>query len=360
MGKFPEAMKDIEESLKIRPEDYETFAMLAVILYRQENFLGAAKAISVAIEKYVPDEENPQPYIQGYLTKASILVDLAKQVPSEDVRFQVYQAAIADCNQLLEQMGEAPQYAAARSAALFSRGIAFRLQGRFESAIASLSASIELNPDAGEAYFRRGICFLNIDENQLALADFKQAAIINVDDPRTRLWEGIAHAKLGEHYEAVRAYGLAIEESDRYVPAYVNRGLVYMQLGQFDKAIKDFDEAIRLEPGAAAHYFKRGVAFTQLGDYRKAADSFASAIEFNNKYVPAYRYMADSMTALGLGALADQYRTKADELAAAAATEAAEEAASTDQAEDAAGAEEEKMDQSPAEESSPAEDSLIP
>ena len=121
----------------------------------------------------------------------------------------------------------------------------------------------------------------------------------------------------------MRAYGLAIEESDRYVPAYVNRGLVYMQLGQFDKAIKDFDEAIRLEPGAAAHYFKRGVALRQLGDYQKAADSFASAIEFNNKYVPAYRYMADSMTALGLDALADQYRTKADELEAAAETEAA-------------------------------------
>ena len=82
--------EDIEESLKIRPDDYETFAILAVILYRQENLLGAAKAISVAIDKYVPDEENPQPYIQGYLTKASILVDLAKQVPGEDVRFQVY------------------------------------------------------------------------------------------------------------------------------------------------------------------------------------------------------------------------------------------------------------------------------
>lgn len=317
VGKFEEALQDIQESLKIRPDDYETFSVLAVILYRQQNMLAAVQAMSVAIDKYVPDEENPQPYIQGYLTKASMLVDLAKQVPGEDTRYQVYEASIFDCNQLLAQMGDAPQYAAARSAALFSRGVGLRLQGKFEDAIASFSDAIELNPDSAEAYFRRGICFFNIGESQLALADFKQAGIMDFDDPRTRLWEGLTYTQSGDFYDAVRAFGLAIAESDRYVPAYVNRGLVYMQLDQFDKAIEDFDAAIRLEPGAAQHYFKRGVAYAKLGEYQKAADSFASAIQFDDKYVPAYRYMVESMTALGLDALADQYRTKADEVEAA-------------------------------------------
>jgi len=326
LGKFDEAYKDIEESLKIKPDDYETYSVLALIMYRQQNFLGAARAITVAISKYVPDEENPQPYIQGYLTKAAILVDLARQVPSEEVRYQIYEAMIYDCNQLLAQLGEAPQYAAARSAALFSRGVGFRLQGRFEYAIQSFSDSIELNTESGEAYFRRGICFFNIGESQLALADFKQADIINFDDPRTRLWEGLTYTQLGKYYDAVRSYGLAIAESDRYVPAYVNRGLVYMQLGEFEKAIADFDGAIRLEPNAATHYFKRGVAYIELGDHEKAADSFASAIEYDNKLVPAYRYMAKSLTALGLDTLAEQYSTKGDEVETAAAAEAAEEA----------------------------------
>jgi len=333
--KYQEAMQDIEQSLELRPDDYETYSVLALILYRQENFLGAVKSISVAIAKYVPDEKDPQPYIQGYLTKASMLVDLAKEVPGEEVRYQIYEAVIFDCNQLMAQMGDAPQYGPARSAALFSRGVAQRLQGKFDDAIESLTASIDLNPESGEAYFRRGICFFNIGEGQLAVADFQRAAIINLDDPRTRLWEGFAFTQQGKLYDAVRAYGLAIAESDRYVPAYVNRGLVYMQLGSFDKAVMDFDEAIRIEPGAAAHYFKRGVAYSELGEQQKAADSFASAIQFNSKYVPAYRYMAESMNALGLNELADQYSTKADEVEAA---EKADELDSSDQAEEPAAA----------------------
>ena len=81
----------------------------------------------------------------------------------------------------------------------------------------------------------------------------------------------------------MRAYGDAINASDRYTPAYVNRGLAYMQLGQYEKAIDDFSEAIRLEPTRAEHYFKRGVAYEQVGNNEKAADSFASAIELDDK-----------------------------------------------------------------------------
>ena len=314
IDKMPEAMQDIQESLKIDPEDYETYAVLAAILYRQEDLVNSLRSISVAIEKYVPDPENPQPYVQGYLTKTSILIDLAEIIPDEKLKYEAYQAAIFVSEQLLQQVGEAPQYAAIRSAAMFGRGVALRMQGNLDDAIESFSVAIQLNPESAEAYFRRGICYFSIGEERLAIADFKQAGIIGIEDPRARLWEGLTYTKKGEHYEAVRAYGQAIAESDRYIPAYVNRGLTYMQLGEYDKAIDDFNEAIRLEPTAAPHFFKRGVAYAELGDQKKAADSFASAIEFDNKYVPAYRHMADSMTALGHGELADQYRSKAQEL----------------------------------------------
>jgi tetratricopeptide (TPR) repeat protein len=318
LGKMPEAMQDIQESLKINPDDYQTYAVLAAIMYRQQDFVNALRAITVSIEKYVPDPENPQPYVQGYLTKTSILIDLGDLVPSEETKYQVYEAAVHESDLLLQQLGEAPQYAAIRSAALFGRGVALRLQGNLDDAIDSLSQAIQLNPESAEAYFRRGICYFSIGEERLALADFKQAGIIGIDDPRARLWEGMTYTKKGDLYDAVRAYGQAIAESDRYVPAYVNRGLTYIQLGQFDKAIDDFNEAIRMEPTAAPHYFKRGLAYAELGDPEKAADSFASAIELNNKYVPAYQHMARAMAALGYSELAEQYRAKAEELEAAA------------------------------------------
>lgn len=318
IGKYDEALQDIQKSLEINDKDHETYSALAGIFLRQEDYLRALQAISASIAHYVPDEKNPQPYFAGYLTKASILVELGNQAPEKEIQQQAYQAAIDEIDQLMAQIGDAPQYAAARAAALFNRGVALRLQGKYGEAIDNLSEAIQINPEMGEAYFRRGICFHNIGEDRLAVSDFKQAATINLADSRARLWEGFTYAKMGDYYEAVRAYGQAIADSDRYTPGYVNRGLVYMLLGENDKAVADFDEAIRLEPTNAEHYFKRGVALAKQGKHQEAADSFANAITFNNHHVAAHRHMADAMDALGKSDLGDEYRRQADALESSA------------------------------------------
>jgi tetratricopeptide (TPR) repeat protein len=314
LGKFDEALQDIHSSLEINDKDHETYATLGGIFLRQQDYLRALQAINSAIQNYVPDEKAPQPYMQGYLTKASVLIEIGNQETDPETKQMAYHAAIAECDTLLQQMGDQPQYLGARAAALFSRGVALRLLGQFGEAIDNLSEAIQINPEMGEAFFRRGICFHKIGEDRLAISDFKQAATINLGDSRARLWEGFTYTKMGDYYDAIRAYGQAINESDRYTPGYVNRGLVYMLLGEHDKAVADFDEAIRLEPTNAEHYFKRGTALAKQAKHEEAADSFANAIYFDGQHVAAHRHMADSMTALGKSELANQYRSKADSL----------------------------------------------
>lgn len=312
--KYPEALQDIQESLTLNAEDYETYATLATILFRQEDYMRAVQAMGLAIAHYVPDEKQPLPYIQGYLQHATILVELGKVAEDPQLKQAAYEGAVADCNQLLAELGDSPLFGPYRAAALHSRGVAFRLLGNLDQAIKDFSQAIELNPDSGESYFRRGICFHYIGEDRLAIQDFQRTATINIEDPRARLWEGFANVTLGDLYEAVRAFGQAITESDRYSPAYINRGLVYMQLGEYDKAVKDFNEAIDIDPTVPENFFKRGLAYAKMDDYEQAVDSFASAIALNSKYTAAYRHMADAMAALGRSELADEYRRQADEL----------------------------------------------
>jgi tetratricopeptide (TPR) repeat protein len=228
-----------------------------------------------------------------------------------------FKEALADCDTLLQQLGDVPTYATAKAATQFRRGVCFRMMGQLGDAIKALTEAIATNPDLGEAYFRRGICFYHLDENDLALADFEKASSLAYEDPRSRLWEGFTQAKLGNYYEAVRAYGQAIAESDRYTPAYVNRGLAYMMVGDYKKALADFNDAIRLDPTESDHYFKRGMVYERLGKNQEAADSFTTAIKFNDKNEPAYRHGATVLAALGHNDLAAEYRGKADTLAAA-------------------------------------------
>jgi len=317
VGKYKEADEDIQKALSIDPDDHETYFALATILLREEKYPESVQAMEDAIQRYQPKVEgSEEPFAQGYLTKAAAILEVAKQEPDEKEKAELYTLALDECDKLLQQLGDSPQYASARAATEFRRGVCLRLLGRYGDAIAALTEAINLNPELATAYFRRGICFYYMDEDELAVLDFKHAGNIEYQDPRPRLWEGFAFAKQGDYYEAIRAYGEALAESDRYVPAYVNRGLAYMMLGENEKALADFNAAIRLEPAEWTHYFKRGMTYERLGKPQHAADSFISALRFYDKYPPAYSHAADALDALGQDDLAKEYRDKAAELEA--------------------------------------------
>jgi tetratricopeptide (TPR) repeat protein len=317
--KFAEAFQDINKSIELDPEDHEAYFELAIVHMRNEDYSAAIKEIDRSIEKYKPPvglEE--EPFLQAYLLKSSLLVEVGKKATDEAARQAAYQAAVDAAQFALSKLDERnPNTAQVRASALLSRGVGERMLGQYGQAIRTLSQALELNPALAEAYFRRGICFHHIGEDELAVSDFKQAAVINFDDPRGNLWEGFVYASLGNYYEAVRAYGDAIAASDRYTPAYVNRGLAYMQLGEYEKAIADLDQAIRIEPTKADYYYKRGVAYLQLSDLPKARDSFVSAIQFDPEMVTAYRQLSSVLRTLGNVELAEQYRQKAAALDAA-------------------------------------------
>jgi tetratricopeptide (TPR) repeat protein len=315
LNKFKQAHEDIEKSIQLDPEPYETYFALGTIGLHEEKYEDAAKAMTAAIKRYKPKPDSDEPYAQGYLTKAAILVEAAKVEKDPAKKQAELKEAVADCDALLEQLGDVPTYAAAKSATEFRRGVCLRMMGQLGDAVKALTEAIKLNPDLAEAYFRRGICFFEMDEPDLALADFQNASSLAYQDPRSRLWEGFTEAKLKNYYEAIRAYGEAIAESNRYTPAYVNRGLAYMMVGDYTKALSDFNDAIRIEPTESDHYFKRGLVYEKLNKNQEAADSFTTAIKFNDKNVEAYRHGAKALEALGHNDVATEYRAKADAIA---------------------------------------------
>lgn len=315
--KFKEATADLQQAIKLNPEDYEAYFALGIIYLRNEDYQGAVEQLGKSIEHYKPKPgEEEQPFVQGYLTRSSAFVELGKKSTEEAAKKAAFQAAVDEAQKLLDQLDEKNPYTAGvRAATLYSRGVGERMLGQLGKAIRTFSEAIELNPELGEAYFRRGICFHLIGEDRMAIADFVEAANINYDDPRANLWEGFTHAKLGNSYEALRAYGNAIAASDRYTPAYINRGLTYMTLGEYEKAIEDFTAAIRLEPTNADYYFKRGLAYERLGDNQKASESFARAIQHHSQHAAAHRHMADVLQSVGRTQEANEYRQKANEFA---------------------------------------------
>jgi len=314
--KTDDAIADLNKSIELNPEDYETYVTLGGIDFRNENYQGALDQFGKAIEHYKPkDPDDKLPFIQGYLTRASIYMELAKKLEDKTEKKAAYEAAMQEAEKVLSQVDpKNPYFGGIRASALYARGLSERMLGQLNKAVQTFSEAIELNPDMAEAYYRRGICYHYLGDDQLAIADFVESANINFEDPRANLWEGFTHAKMGNFQEALRAYGNALAASDRYTPAFLNRGLAYMALGEYEKALADFNDAVRLEPSNSDYYFKRGLAYEALANFEKAAESFAAAIEFNNNHAAAYRHLADAMQRLGRTDLATQYRQRADQL----------------------------------------------
>ncbi|MCA9239746.1 MAG: tetratricopeptide repeat protein [Planctomycetales bacterium] len=315
LSRYDEALADVDSSLKINPDDHETYALKGFILALQENYEEAAEVLKTAIEKYEPEEGSDLPYTVAHLRRASALEEAAKQAAGdENKQLALFTEARDEVQRLLDALPDRPELARDRASALYTLGVNERMIGDLGEAVKSFSEAIDINPAMAPAYFRRGICFFHMGEERLAIKDFDKAAGLDFESPHAALWKGRTYAQLGEYYEALRAYSEAIAVSDRYTDAYMNRGLTYVKLGNYPAAIEDFDDAIRLQPSNANLYYYRGVVYQLQGDYKRAIRSLATAIDYDDQLAGAYLHMADALSAIGQSGLASDYRTKGREL----------------------------------------------
>jgi len=100
------------------------------------------------------------------------------------------------------------------------RGVAFRIRGGLQRALADLNRAIELDPSLAPIYANRGLVYMYMGEPDPALADFNRALELDPNNPAF----------------------------------YLNRGAVYQRLKDKDRALADYTRAIELQPNNAMAY----------------------------------------------------------------------------------------------------------
>jgi len=121
------------------------------------------------------------------------------------------QIAIVHCTRALES-GDLPE--SDTVTALVNRGVAYKLNGQLDRAVADYTAALELSPEAGDIYTSRANAFLEMAQLDAAIADANKALAYSPD----------------------------------YAPAYYVRGRIFEALGQGDFARADFLRAYELAP----------------------------------------------------------------------------------------------------------------
>ena len=230
------------------------------------------------------------------------------------VNLRQFEAALADCNKVVELNPGAATYA--------NRGSVYSSLAQFDAALADFNKAIELNPKHPAVYYNRGNAYIHLKQYKPAIADCSKAItldpkFINADINRSNAYNslkqhdaaladcnkvieldpnnanayncrGIAHNGLKQHESAIANYSKAIELNPNYTTAYINRSVSYNDLAQYEAALADLNKAIELTPNNTNAYSSRGLVYHRLQQYEVAIANFNKAIKLDPNNTNAY------------------------------------------------------------------------
>ena len=148
-----------------------------------------------------------------------------------------------------------------------NRGIAYRLKGDHERAIADYSQAIKLNAKFAAAHNNRGVAYDHRGEYDRAIADYDQALKLAPS----------------AYDRAIDDYNQAIKLKSDFAAAFDNRCWARAVLGVLKPALADCNQALRLMPKNAATLGSRAFVFLKMSRFDAAVSDYDAALQINPK-----------------------------------------------------------------------------
>jgi tetratricopeptide (TPR) repeat protein len=105
LREFDQAIADVQEAVKVNPNDYETYSTLATIYLFQDKFSEASDALGEAIKTYQPKKRgDAKTFITGYIFRADARLRLGEHETDPAKKKAAFEGAVADANAVLAEV----------------------------------------------------------------------------------------------------------------------------------------------------------------------------------------------------------------------------------------------------------------
>src|ERR1700716_3906688 len=195
-----------------------------------------------------------------------------------------------------------------------NRGVAYRLKGDHERAIADYGQAIRLNARFAAAYNNRGVAYDAKGEYDRAIADYEQALKLK-PSAEGYFNRGNAHLAKRDYDHAIDDYDQAIKLKADFAAAFDNRCWARAVVGVLRPALADCNQALRLMPKNAATLDSRGFVFLKMSQFDAAVSDYDAALRVNPK-------RAFALYGRGLARLKNEDASGESDVAAAKALQA--------------------------------------
>lgn len=164
--------------------------------------------------------------------------------------------------------------------ALTCKGASLNALGRYEEALKCLEKALKINPQNEAAWHNKGVCLVSYKkDHKAAIRCYDKAIAINPRSPEIWIGKGLSLGNLGKYEEALDSFNRALDLDPRQANAVMNKGGVYTKINKYEEALECFDEVIRLDPENSEGWYNRGVAFVKSGNDEEALVCLEKATE---------------------------------------------------------------------------------
>jgi tetratricopeptide (TPR) repeat protein len=178
---------------------------------------------------------------------------------------------------------------------LYDAAYLFNVTGKYEDAIRTANAAINLRKNYADAYCERGYAEACLSKTMQAIKTLDTALKINPRLTLAHVYKGKAHAIARQYLLAESAFTKAASVDVGFAATYAERAIMRNDQGRYDDAIKDASKAIILNyKDIYMPYATQGYAYFQKKDYVKAYNKFAVSVYYNRIYPFALEWLEKS------------------------------------------------------------------
>jgi tetratricopeptide (TPR) repeat protein len=263
---YKEAIKTLTKAVKINKEYAEAYNRMAYCFMELKDFENAQKNMELSL-KYKPDNFDGIKYL-GRICYLNKKFDLAKKYYDDADKMEPNDTELAFYIAELRAAGQ-----------------------DIKGALEMYSAIIQDKENYGPAYINRGMLKYKQKQFPYAIKDIETGLkLMKYKGIEDEVYNNLAEAKfeLDDFKGAIKAFDTLIKRNPKNEFALTYRGASKIEVSDFSNAISDLSEAIKINSKSYVAYNFRGAAKGGLKQYTEALKDLDYAIKLKFDYPSTY------------------------------------------------------------------------
>ncbi|MHB8482748.1 MAG: tetratricopeptide repeat protein [Nitrospiria bacterium] len=289
---YSEAKRELEDLLKLDPNDIEGNFRLALLFADQKDYSRAIQLLNVAIQRrgndprlvdylgslYEANNENEKA-IQAYLT----VIEVDKTYTDSYIHLASVYLKLKKIDSAIKTLEEARMANPQKEDILLSgEGWIYLQVDRFEESLEAFRHAIQISPNNPDFHYNLGQAFDKMNKFDEMEKEMRKTIELEPNYADALNYLGYSYAekniKLKEAYDLITR-ALKVRPNDGFITDSL--AWVYYRQGEFDKAISELKKALVSVPDDPTIHEHLGEVYYKMNIKQEAKEEFLKSIEIN-------------------------------------------------------------------------------